>query len=165
MRNWIFKNESGFGLLEVVVSLGVILFVMLSLISMVSRSFDAASYARNKSLATKYAQEVIEWLRLQRNSSWGTLYNIKAGNAPAGIVYTLNCDLDLNLGWTFTGTQCGSSTIDDQYDIFNRQVTLIKSGSSPPFNNDSITVRVVVSWSQGSRPSDVSLETSLTKWQ
>lgn len=147
-------KERGVTLLEVGVAAGVVVLVLLGLISAVTRALDGAQYARNKALATKYAQETMEWLRGQRDNNWSVFYS-RSGT------FTLNCDLRNQN----TIATCGGATIDDAYDIFVRQVVLTPSGVTPPYNNDSVQVRVTVSWNQGNKPSDVRLESSLTKWR
>ncbi|RJR15197.1 hypothetical protein C4579_02715 [Candidatus Microgenomates bacterium] len=150
------NSESGMSLLEVGVSVGVVVLVLIGLISAVTQATAAAQFARNKATATKYAQEAMEWLRGQRESSWTAFYD-RANSTT----YHMNCDLYVQTTWC----NSGGGVIDDEFDIFDRQVTLTRSGITGVYNDDSVHIQVVVSWPQGSRTEDVILETDLTKWQ
>lgn len=64
------KLESGQSLFEVVLSLAVITIIIVALVILASNSIRNATFSRNKSSATKHSQEMIEWLRGQRDEDW-----------------------------------------------------------------------------------------------
>lgn len=62
------KKTSGQSLIEVLAALGVVVLVILALITVTTISIRNATFAKNQSLATSYAQELIEEARNLRDS-------------------------------------------------------------------------------------------------
>lgn len=66
------KQEKGQTLIETLAALGVVVLVILALIMVTTISIRNATFAKNQSLATSYAQEAIEKIREYRDQkSWG----------------------------------------------------------------------------------------------
>ena len=147
------RSESGQSLLEVVVGIAIATIVLAALLSAITFSLANAQFARNKALATKYAQESIEWLRDKRAGNW---YSLSSKGPPSGPTYCVNT-YPANLGALNAGVCAG--TINDDFDIFRRTIKLTGN------NVDRVEVESVVSWDQGSRSSEVKLNTTLTLWQ
>ena len=63
---------SGQSLFEVVLALGLIAMIIVTVVSLASVSIRNSSFSRYKSLATRYSQETLEWLRGERDSGWTT---------------------------------------------------------------------------------------------
>ena len=125
----------GQGLFELVVAMGIGVLVMTSLVKLITVSIKNTTFAKNQSLATRYAQEGIEWIRGQRDVSWSTLLTYSSDDAnPTWCINTLN--------WN-THSVC-SSTISST--IFSRKLTLDKTSNS---NVDLIEATVVVDWPDG----------------
>ncbi|MEK7166141.1 MAG: hypothetical protein AAB874_05030 [Patescibacteria group bacterium] len=143
-------NSTGQSLVEIIVGLGVISSVLGGLMSAITFSTSNTQFARNKTLATKYSQEAVEWLRVQRDANWYT-FNSRASSG--GSVYCFN-----TLTWN-SGSCISTETINDDYDIFRREVTL----SNPTTGRVNVAIRVY--WQQGARTSDVQVNTYLTRWQ
>lgn len=75
MKNKIFKKiNSGQSLFEVVMALGIMAMIIVTLVLLATLSIRNSSYSVNKSLASKYSQEMIEWLRSQRDTDWDSFY-------------------------------------------------------------------------------------------
>lgn len=149
-------KTNGQSLLEVVVAIGVIVFVLVGLISTVTFGLSNAQFARNKAQAIKYTQEAVEWLRIERDASWNNFYD---HSSDSGTIYCLR-----NTSWPSPGVCSSAMVIDDgilsTYDIFHREATLTRSG----IDNDKVLVTVKVWWYQGNRYTDVVVNTYLTKW-
>ena len=125
----------GQGLFELVVAMGIGVLVMTSLVKLITVSIKNTTFAKNQSLATRYAQEGIEWIRGQRDVSWSTLLTYSSDDAnPTWCINTLD--------WN-THSVC-SSTISST--IFSRKLTLDKTSNS---NVDLIEATVVVDWPDG----------------
>src|SRR5688572_26426225 len=60
--------EKGQSLFEVVIALAISAIVIIALVSVVSSSIQNANFSRDKTLASNYVQETIEWLRSQRDN-------------------------------------------------------------------------------------------------
>lgn len=147
------RYDSGQSLLEVVVGIAIATIVLAALLSAITFSLANAQYARNKALATKYAQESVEWLREKRAGSW---YSLSSKAPPSGPTYCVNT-YPANIGALNPGACAG--TINDDYDVFRRTIKLTGN------NVDRVEVESVVSWNQGNRVSEVKLNTTLTLWQ
>ena len=136
------KSEIGQSLLEVMVGLGVTTLVLTSLVSAVVVSVRNARFAKNQSLATKYAQEGIEKVRIYRDqNSWD---NFIAVPGPSGS----NCGNETLVGLSvpspFT-TAIDCVEVDGESD--RREVT------------------VTVSWTEAGRTHQSQLTTYLTRWE
>lgn len=147
-------SQKGQSLLEAIVAVSVIVMVLVALVSAITFALSNAQFARNKTQATKYAQEAIEWLRNQRDSNWALFYS-QARSSP-GAIYCLNT-LD---SWPSMGNCTG--VIDDQFDLFSREATLTYTPSAP---SDSITIHIRVFWREGSGQKEVVMDTFLTQWK
>lgn len=153
-------KQSGQSLVESIIAMGIIITTLVALMSAVTYALNNAQFARNKALATKYTQESVEWLRGQRDSSWNTFVSF---SSAGGSTYCLNGDLHTQSTMPGIAKSCTASPIDapidDQYDIFNREVTLTTASTG----RVAITVRVY--WYEGTRVSDVVVNTYLTRWR
>ncbi|MGB9911060.1 MAG: type IV pilus modification PilV family protein [Microgenomates group bacterium] len=91
------KDKKGQALFEVVIAIGVILILVVALIITATYSLRNAEFSRSQMLATKYAQEAIEKIRLFRdNNPWNTF-----------ILQCNSFDLGMNLPSNFSLTrQC-----------------------------------------------------------
>lgn len=63
------KRTAGQSLIEVLAALGVVVLVILALITVTTISIRNATFAKNQSLATNYAQELIEEARDLRDTN------------------------------------------------------------------------------------------------
>lgn len=63
------NNEEGQSLIEVLASLVIAILIIGALINAVTASIRNAQFAKNSSLATKYAQEGMEFIRSQRDTA------------------------------------------------------------------------------------------------
>ena len=68
------KQEKGQSLIEVLVALALVVLVILALIAVTTISVRNATFAKNQSLATNYAQEAIEGARELRDSDKETFF-------------------------------------------------------------------------------------------
>lgn len=69
------KNENGQSLIEVLVALAVMVIVILALVRVTTVSIRNATFAKNRALATKYAQEWIEETRKSRDNNSVSFFN------------------------------------------------------------------------------------------
>lgn len=135
------ENSSGQSLLEVVVALGVTTLVLTALVSVVTVAVRNARFAKNQSLATKYAQEGIEAARTIRDRDWSQL-----ANGIHGLFWD-------GSQWSFSGSS------DSPSSGFTRVVDV-----SEPLASQKL-VTVTVSWSEGGRTHQSRLTTYLTEWE
>ncbi len=114
------------------------------------------SYNQHKMYATRYVEDVKEWLDGEREADW-IVFESKAD----GSEYCLNSeilldfdvfDLDSTVECDFTGIGNTSPS------IFKRTLTLSKSGTS-------VTAVITVSWYENTDLRQESLETTYSVWQ
>jgi len=153
-------NNKGLSLIEVLVSVTLLGMALVAGANAVVRSLQAAEYARNKTEATKLSTQVLEWIRLQKNSlSW---QDFKSKSDSSGRVYCLNDSLS---SLTWSGLTTGACADYDLKDRFKRQVSntspasCVQGGSA---NEDVVKIEVSVFWGEGNKKVDTI--TCFSKW-
>lgn len=140
----------GQSLFEVVVALAIVSLIIVGVVILGTNSIRNSSFARDKTLATKYNQEAAEWLRGQRDNSWSAFYS-KATSSSNW------CLLALSWSSAKMGT-CGSSDLISGTP-FKRQLVFTV------LDANNIQVAVKVSWSDGAGMHDVTSVTIFTNWK
>jgi len=135
------KKNSGQSLIEVLASIAVLVIIILSLLVITTISVRNSSFSRNQTLATKYAQEAIEKIRLYRDkNTWKNFVD--------------NCEsfsLEINQPSTFT-------IIRDCYLPNNQSLNCNE-------NQNNCEVKVTVSWTDNKGTHKSELTTILTNWK
>ena len=135
------RTLSGQSLLEVMVSLGVTTLVLTSLVSAVVVSIRNARFAKNQSLATKYAQEGIEKVRIYRDqNAWSDFITVGVTEA--------NCGDEGLVGFSVPSS-------------FNAVIDCVEDLLIP----EKVQVTVTVSWTEAGRTHQSQLTTYLTEWE
>ncbi len=142
-------TNKGQSLFEVVIALGIISLIIVGVVILGTNSIRNSSFARDKTLATRYAQEATEWARGQRDNSWSTFYS----HAADSLTWCLP-----SLSWSKRGN-CGTTDIISGTP-FQRQLIFTLD---PNPNNVQVAVRV--SWSDGAGMHDVTSITIFTNWK
>lgn len=184
MNNNKLQKNRGFTLVEVMVAVFVLTISVSSLMTLLSSSLFAAKYARNEITANYLSQEVIDYIRNERdtivflnnpdsNQGWNNFvskYQMCSDEVD-------NCYIDVNkdIGPTkCPANECflyfderAEKNVFYNYDnigqITNFERKLIFSQNLS--NLDEINVEVIVYWKNGGIPKSKSLKTSLMKWQ
>lgn len=130
---------------EIVVALGIVLFLVSGLIVGATSAVRTNDQSRMRSLAIGYAQEALELTRKLRDSDWDT-FQVKNG---------LWC-LDKAGNWTQAVLTCPVN-IDS---IFTRGVTF--SWNAAVLRMDVIAL---VNWQDGGSTHESKLTTFFTQWQ
>jgi Tfp pilus assembly protein PilV len=143
------KYEKGQSLFEVVLALAVAALIIISIVALATISIRNANFSRNQSLATRYAQEAIEWLRGQRDEGWDA-FTTRA-------LTPLWCLKSLS--WTDTTIGgCGSSGfISDT--IFKREISFTILDAS------NIDTEVKVYWQDAQGLHETKTVTTFTDWR
>jgi len=126
------KNQKGQSLFEVVIAIFIISMIIVGVVSVSTTSLSNAVFSRNKTLAGRYSQEAIEWVRGQREQDISTFIV----NTTANSSYCLQ-----TLVWSNIGS-CGSAEYIDAT-IFKRQVEFSTSLLS---TKNIIEATVTTSW-------------------
>lgn len=181
---------SGFTLVETMVAVLILTLTIVSLMTVVSNSLFAARYARNDITAGYLAQEVIDDIRNDRDTSvflqtaqpnmstaWTTLFTNKYTNCVGGT----GCFFDVIPGNTTitacTDTNCRKLFYNANADTTPYYVYDDKSGNTGKVDSgfqrkidvvqsgDEMKVTVTVYWKNGSINKSRTLASSLLKWQ
>jgi type II secretory pathway pseudopilin PulG len=144
------KNlESGQSLLEVVFALVLVGLVVVAIVGLATVSVRNNIYSKNKTLAMRYAQEAIEWVRKKRDiGPWSLFYSHAGRDSPSK--YCLD-----TLGWN--SVPCDGKYITGT--SFIRELELTKSSRS-----DTVVAEVTVSWSDGQGNHQSQISSEFTKW-
>lgn len=149
----------GQSLFEVIVAVGMVAIILMGIVSLAASSVRNSSFSRNNTLATKYAQEEIEWLREQRDTSWTDfLDSINTGSCSGSFSWGSGCQID-NLFVRNATFVCS------YFDVIIPATSPVAcdSLSSPMANIVDITVSV--SWQDAQGEHAVTLTNRLTNWQ
>lgn len=145
------KYNKGQSLFEVVMAVCIVALMLSGIVALATVSVRNSSYSKNNTIATKYAQEVMEWLRLQRDQDWtGFLSHASTGSGK-----TTCLDSEPLSSWGPTITPCPQITST----IFSRLVTLKTDGSG-----NIATATAEVNWTDGEGTHEVTTETTFTNW-
>ncbi len=141
------KYKRGQSLFEVVIAIGVISAVLIALIGLIVTTQRNTNVSKSNFESIKYAQELTEWLRGQRDTSWITFYNNTA--------VTTQCFNALTWG---NGGTCNESTetLDTQ---FYREANFTR------VNANHIEVEIVVRWRDAQGDHSAKTTTVLTNWK
>lgn len=144
------KKQKGQSLFEIVLALGVILLLIGGLVVAATTSIRNTTVSTSQAEATRFAQEVMEWLREEKGKDWGTFFGRASSS---GTIYCLN-----SLSWPSSSGSCGSSSfiVNTQY---QRKATLTTDGL------DKVRVTVTVSWQEGGRSHTTDVSSVFTNWK
>lgn len=140
----------GQSLFETVVAFGIIALVFIGIVSLTLNTVVNAARSRDKTKATRYAEELLEWLRYERDRDW-VLFNTKASQPLAWCMP--------NLVWPAASGTCGINEVISGTK-FKREVTFIVRTA-----NKVVSADVVVRWSDGAVTRDVKSSTYFTNWR
>lgn len=125
------KYNSGQSMFEVVIALFIISMIVVGVVSLSTNSLSNTIFSRNKTLAGRYSQEAVEWLRSQREENVSLFLTNVA--TPTYCLQTLV--------WTNVGACNGTELIPGT--IFTREVSFSSSSVS---GKNIIEVDITTSW-------------------
>lgn len=126
------NNIKGQSMFEVVIALFIIAMIIVGVVSLSTTSLSNSIFSRNKTLAGRYSQEAIEWLRSQREENTALFLTNTATS-----LYCLQ-----TLSWTNVGACSSAEVILGT--IFTREVVFDLSVVS---SKNIIEADVTTSWS------------------
>ncbi len=140
----------GQSLFEAIVALAISALIIVAVVSLVSNSIRNASFSRNKTLASRYAQQATEWLRGQRDSDITTF-----SSDALTPTWCIN-----NLSWTQAG-HCGSGDFITNT-IFGREVSFVLNSVN---GKDVIEADIIVFWTDSQGYHEVRSATNFADWR
>jgi len=146
------KSQTGQSLIEVLFSLSIVLLVIVALVRATTVSMKGSDFSKNQTLATKYAQEAIEWIRGERDRSWNEIWS------RTDSTFCLNFDPPTS--WPGPSS-CGSD-FDLKGGKFKREaiLTTVTKGTIT-----EIEVKVIVTWQDAGGDHDAQIVTYLSNWR
>jgi len=135
------KFSKSFSLIEVLVFTAVLGLFFVAAMAVATFNIKNMKIQEHKILATRFAEEGIEWVKQEKEDDWTDFIDHNDGN------YCLN-----SLGWN---PACG-----ENYDLgtpafFKRELTIVKSGSP----TDQIEGTITVYWKEGDNNFNVPIKT------
>lgn len=160
------RPEKGFTFIEVLVFITIISFLFITLTTTVITSLQRLQVTEHRFYATRYAEEVVEWLRSEKDADWAAFVS-RDENAGTGTFYCFNRKLDfLNPTWPPAGLGLPApdncvynGIIDGQPPLIFKRYALL-TGVSPDFKQ--VNIQVIVEWREGNRYYSVPLNTVFT---
>lgn len=141
------KIISGQSLFEVVVALAVVTLIIIALVALASTSIRNVDFSKNKTLATRYSQEAIEWLRGERDFDFDAFY--QKALTPTWCMDTLVLD---DIG------QCDTTEVIAGT-IFRREAAF------SIINSANVEAEVNVYWEDAQGLHEVKTVTNFTDWR
>ncbi len=142
-------RQKGQSFFEVVIALGIVSLILVAIVVPATVAIRNTASSRNKTLATRHAQEGVEWLRGQRDADWENF---------AQHALTATWCLP-ELAWTGTShvaTCSGDEKIEDT--IFVREVEFITDPTA-------IQATVKITWTDSLGTREVRTSTYFTDWR
>lgn len=146
------SGQNGQTLLEVLVALGVGIFILTAMTSAILGSLANAQFSKNQNLATLYAQQGMEIVRDIRNTDWSNFYNTYTSASP-----TTFC-----LPKGGTSPNSGSCLPADYIDGFFKREIKFARDALDPINKIQVTATVSFTDSKGEHKSE--LVSVFTNW-
>ncbi len=125
------KCYGGQSMFEVVLALFIMAMIIVGVVFLSTNSIANSSFSKNKTIAGRYSQEAVEWLRGQRDSD-STLFKTNAVGS-----YCFDSSI---LTWSNSGL-CSSGELLNN--LFKREVTFTTTTIT---GKNLIEAKVVTSW-------------------
>ena len=154
------KSRLGFSMVEVLVFVSVVAMFFVVAATISSFSLQVAKSNENKILATRYAEELIEWLRGEKEVDWEQFKTNTIPDPPGTAqnycfyqkTFGSNWNNTSKLNTTCSGFELGS--------VFNRDLTI-----TPTSDSNQVNVDVTVSWRDGPNTFTVPVKTVFSRFE
>lgn len=147
-------SNRGQSLFEVVLAVTIVAVIIVGMVILATASIRNSSFARNKTLSTRYSQEAVEWLRGERDGNW-TAFAARASLSP-GLTWCLS-----GLSWPATAGSCPADSFIGGT-IFKREVNL---SFDDPTNLNRTLASIRVYWDDAQGLHEVKAVTNFTNWK
>ena len=142
------KHAKGFSLIEVLIFVTILSLFFVAAISVVSVSLRNMKNNEHRILATRYAEELMEWLRGQKEEDWSVLVSNTG---------TYNFCTSPITEWPQIGACAVAEIIGET--IYTRTVTIDQP------NSNQISVSIVVTWTEVGNTYKVPMKTVFSIWE
>jgi Tfp pilus assembly protein PilV len=158
----------GQSLFEVLFAVAIAAIILVGVVSLSTTSIRNTSYSNNNALATKYAQEAVEWLRGQRDEGFSIFQN----HAADSTIYCLDAS---PFSWGNTGACSGSEFITGTFFLRSVAFVCYKTDPTDPtsfvsevcsdVDVNNIESTVEVKWTDTQGEHEVRTVTRFTDWR
>ena len=146
-----YKKKS-FTLIEVLIFVSILILFFISSITITTYILRNLKVQEHKILATRYAQELLEWLRGKKEEDWDTFISHDG-------TYCFNESLSRSFP---TRGECSNSYSLANY--FKREATLTLLNTNPP--NTQMKINITVKWIEsGGQEHQVPVNTIFSVWE
>lgn len=152
-------KKNGFTLTEVLIFLSLFSIFFIAAASVVVIILNNMKLQEHKILAVKYSQDLLEWLRGEKEKDWLTFVN--KGNI-VGVVYCFS-STNIEENWPIPNQPCENY----QYlspPIFKREAILTNNAGNP-YETTSVQIEINVSWIENNKKYNVPIKTVFTIWE
>ena len=148
----------GFSMVEVLVFVSVVAMFFVVAATISSFSLQIAKSNENKILATRYAEELIEWLRGEKEVDWEQFKENTIPNATAENY----CFYEKTFGNNWNNTSKLNTTCSgfELSSVFNRDLTI-----TPTSDSNQVNIAVTVSWRDGPNTFTVPVRTVFSRFE
>jgi type II secretory pathway pseudopilin PulG len=153
-------SQSGVTLLEVLIFMTLLSLIIIAIVYSTTLSLKRTQFNQRKIFATRYAEEVEEWMRGEKEVDW----TVFSGRAPN--TYCMNTDIgtcdSAGTCWDDVGACAATDySLDAPAGLTNgykRSVVLSPSGSR-------VDMAVTVEWVDGPNTFDVGVNSTFSRWE
>lgn len=153
---------SSFSLIEVLIFVAILGLFFVAAASITTVSIRNMKTNENKIIATHYAEELLNWLRTEKESDWslfaGKTSIIYPAVPPTAAYYCFETSPIPN--WPASVGEC--QTTDLLNSQYLRNVAISKDDASSP---TKFFIAITVSWQEGGNSYEVPLNTVFTVWE
>lgn len=149
MQNFKLRTSRGQTLIELLAALAIAVVVIVAIIALSTKALSNINFARTQSEANRYANELMEWLRSQRDESWSTFASKTGARCfPSSPISS----------WPLSGV-CSSGNVISGTQLLRSAVLTLDAGTN------TMTVAITVSWIDDKGTHSTNLNTKLTQWR
>lgn len=185
------NKSSGFTLVETMFAVIIMTISLTAFMGVVANSMFSAKYAKNEITANYLLQEVVDYIRNDRDSmvfrgddsltadpweSFVSKYiNTCSGACEIGVMdnvdglspYFKSCDSGKchNLYFDPNATEGSFYTYSDREVDGKTKTTFVREITATQISNEQVMFKVIISWKNGNNERTRSLDTILTRWQ
>jgi Tfp pilus assembly protein PilV len=158
------NSERGQSLFEIIFSLAIAGLIIVAIVSLASVSIRNSAISRNRALASRYAKELSEWLREERDKD----FDVFKDNVSSDSSFT-HCFDTSPPSWGNDGA-CSTSEFIDGKTIFLREASFacfqgLVSRDCTNLDVDTIEARVSVYWDDAQGGHEVKSVTFYSDWR
>lgn len=143
-------NKLGQSMIETLIALGIGVLIIVALVQSIVISIKNSQFAKNQTLATRFSQEGIEWVRGTRDKlGWPSFYN------------SFNAKTECLGASDYTSWSETLPCTINAGDIFSRQANF----SDPDGLGNQLLIIITTSWVDTAGNHKSEQKTYLTRWQ